>query len=123
MAAHYVGGKCYMKKLYSFFLFGELILFSIIFSQSLYEVYGLSHIGDTKLAGYKIDKASSEMLENVYDYLIKQEADIQIIKMPLSQKDTDLINYDIYHTNVSSVFHFQGLSDTQYRYFTLSKND
>ena len=73
-----------MKKLYSFFLFGELILFSIIFSQSLYEVYGLSHIGDTKLAGYKIDKASSEMLGNVYDYLMKQDANIQIIKMPLS---------------------------------------
>lgn len=112
-----------MKKLYSFFLFGELILFSIIFSQSLYEVYGLSHIGDTKLAGYKIDKASSEMLGNVYDYLMKQDANIQIIKMPLSQEETDVINYEIYHTNVSSIFHFQGLSDTQYSYFMLSKDD
>ena len=111
-----------MKKLYSFFLFGELILFSIIFSQSLYEVYGLSHIGDTKLAGYKIDKASSEMLGNVYDYLMKQDANIQIIKMPLSQEETDVINYEIYHTNVSSIFHFQGLSDTQYSYFMLSKD-
>ena len=43
--------------------------------------------------------------------------------MPLSQEETDVINYEIYHTNVSSIFHFQGLSDTQYSYFMLSKDD
>lgn len=112
-----------MKKLYSFFLLGEFILLSIIFSKSLYEIYGLSHIGDTKLAEYRIEKSSPEILGNVYDYLMKQELKVQIIKMPISKENNNTINYEIYHTDISSVFHFQGLSDTQYSYYNLSKED
>lgn len=112
-----------MKKLYVFFLFGELLLCSIIFSRSLYEVYGLSHIGDTKLDGYRLEKATPEILGNLYDYLVEQNAEIQIIKMPFSEEDTEVIHYEIYHTDISSVFQFQGLSDTQYSCFPLSKEE
>ena len=112
-----------MKKLYFIFLLGEYILLSIIFTSSLYEVYGLNHIGDTKLFGYKIENATSEILGNVYDYLDKSDAYIQIIKMPLSKDDVDAIKYEIYHTEPSRIHKFQGLSNTQYSYYMLSKED
>lgn len=114
--------KIDVKKLFSFFLLGELILFSIIFSKSLYEVYGLSHIGDTKLTGYKLENASSEKLSDIYDYLVEKGVNVQIIKMPFSQ-DSEEINYEIYHSDISNVFQFVGLSDSHYAYHSLTKED
>lgn len=111
-----------MKKIFSFFLLGELVLLSIIFSKSLYEVYGLSHIGDTKLTGYKLEDASSEKLGHIYDYLQEKGANVQIIKMPISQ-DSKKINYDIYHNNISDVFQFVSVSDSHYAYYSLTKED
>lgn len=111
-----------MKKLFSLFLLGELLLFSVIFSKSLYEVYGLSHIGDTKLTGYKLENVSSEKLGDIYDCLMEKGVTVQIIKMPISQ-DSEEINYEIYHSDISRVFQFVGLSDSHYAYHSLAKED
>ena len=112
-----------MKKIYTFFLLGELILFSIIFSRSVYDIYGLSHIGDTSLNGYKVEKATADVLGKVYDSLMEQNAVIQIIKMPISRENSQVTNYEIYHTNVDSIFHYVSVSDNQYQYLSLEKDD
>nr|MBP3598898.1 hypothetical protein [Eubacterium sp.] len=112
-----------MKKIYTFFLLGQLLLYSIIFSKSLYEVYGLNHIGDTSLFGYKIEEMTPDVMSELYDNLIKEKADVQIIKMPISKERPEITNYEIYHTNIASVFRFVGLSDNQYQYYDLQKED
>lgn len=112
-----------MKKIFTLFLLGQFLLFSIIFSRSIYEIYGLTHIGDTSLKGYKIEKYDHDTLNKLYEYLTEEKAKIQVIKMPISKESQNKTTYDIYHTNIGDVFRFAGLSDNQYFYHALKKED
>lgn len=110
-----------MKKVLAIFLLGQLLVFSYIFNTSIYEVYGLTHIGDTELTKYLIADATPEQLEVLYQSIDERQLPLQIIKTPMSEDD--MIVYEIYHSSINDINRFVGLSKTQYRYFTLTKED
>lgn len=112
-----------MKKIYTIFLIGQLLILSFIFNKSIYDLYGLSHIGDTSLNGYKIGSIKQENLSRLYDALLEENATIQLIKTPISKSDSNQTDYEIYHSDISSVRKFVSVSDNQYTYFDLTKED
>lgn len=110
-----------MKKIYTIYLAGLMIIFSYIFTYSIYEIYGLNNIGDTSLDQYQIKYQSSEDLLNLYNELIEENATFQIVKNPISEEKNTY--YDIYHTDINSVNQFVGISDNTYRYFAMTEDE
>lgn len=110
-----------MKKIYTIYLAGLMIIFSYIFTYSIYEIYGLNNIGDTSLDQYQIKYQSSEDLLNLYNELIEENATFQIVKNPISEDKNTY--YDIYHTDINSVNQFVGISDNTYRYFAMTEDE
>lgn len=53
-----------------------MIIFSYIFTYSIYEIYGLNNIGDTLLDKYQIKYQSSEDLLSLYNKIIEENAEI-----------------------------------------------
>ncbi|SFR93964.1 hypothetical protein [Anaeromicropila populeti] len=113
-----------MKKIYILFLLGQLIIFSYIFSNSIYDIYGLSHIGDTKLERYVIEQSTPDILSKVYEKLIEKNAEIQIVKMPISKDDNfEVTIYQIYHTNIEHVKKFKSISKNHYEYYKMTQDE
>lgn len=109
-----------MKKVLTIFLCGQLLIFTYIFHSSIYEVYGLLHIGDTTLSCYYVNHANREQLSMLYDVLNEKQLPIQIINTPISE---DKIIYEIHHTQVEELNQFVGLGKTNYHYYKLTKED
>lgn len=110
-----------MKKIYTIYLAGLMIIFSYIFTFSIYEIYGLNNIGDTSLDKYQIKYQSGEELLDLYNKIIEENAEIQIVKNPISEDKNTY--YDIYHTEINSVNQFTGISDNIYRYFPMTEDE
>lgn len=110
-----------MKKIYIIYLTGLMIIFSYIYSNSIYEIYGLNNIGDSSLNVYQVDYKSGEDLLKVYKELIEENAEFQIVKNPMS--DDGNTYYDIYHTDIKSVKQFVGISHNVYRYFKMTEDE
>lgn len=111
----------YMKKIYIIYLTGLMIIFSYIYTNSIYEIYGLNNIGDSSLNEYQVDYKSGEDLLKVYKGLIEENAEFQIVKNPMS--DDGNTYYDIYHTDINSVKQFVGISHNVYRYFKMTEDE
>ncbi|MGI8387648.1 hypothetical protein [Robertmurraya sp. P23] len=110
-----------MKKIYTIYLTGFMIIFSYIFTYSIYEIYGLNNLGDTSLSQYEIKYNSGEELIKVYNGLIEEDAVFQIVKNPMSEDKNTY--YDIYHTDINSVKKFVGISNNVYRYFQMTVDE
>lgn len=110
-----------MKKVYTIYLSGLMLIFSYIFTYSIYEIYGLNNIGDPSLSKYQISYESGRDLLNVYNGLVQEDAVFQIIKNPMSEDENTY--YDIYHSDIDSVDKFVGISNNIYRYFTMTKDE
>lgn len=110
-----------MKKIYIIYLTGLMIIFSYIYTNSIYEIHGLNNIGDSSLVEYQVDYKSGEDLLKVYNGLVEANAEIQIVKNPLSEDGNTY--YDIYHTDINSVKKFVGISHNVYRYFKITKDE
>lgn len=98
-----------------------MVIFSYIFTFSIYEIYGLNNIGDSSLNEYEIKYETGADLLNVYHGLIEEGSVFQIIKNPMSE-DTNTY-YDIYHTNIDSVNKFVGIAENVYRYFYMTEDE
>lgn len=115
---------CKMKKIYILFLLGQLVIFSYIFNNSIYDIYGLSHIGDTKLERYVIEQSTPDILNKVYDELNAKNAAIQIVKMPISEDyDFEVTVYQVYHTNIEHVKKFKSISKNHYEYYQMTRDE
>ncbi|MEK5147957.1 hypothetical protein MKX53_13140 [Psychrobacillus sp. FSL K6-4615] len=110
-----------MKKIYIIYLTGLMIIFSYIYTNSIYEIHGLNNIGDSSLNEYQVDYKSGEDLLKVYKGLIEEKAEFQVVKNPIS--DDGNTYYDIYHTDINSVKQFVGISHNIYRYFKMTEDD
>lgn len=110
-----------MKKIYIIYLTGLMIIFSYIYTNSIYEIHGLNNIGDSSLKEYQVDYKSGEDLLKVYKGLIEENAEFQIVKNPMS--DDGNTYYDIYHTDINSVKQFVGISHNVYRYFKMTEDE
>ncbi|QAA32238.1 hypothetical protein [Clostridium manihotivorum] len=110
-----------MKKIYAIYLVGLMLIFSYVFNNSIYEIYGLNNIGDTSLTQYQISDTQGENLLKVYKELTANNAKFQIVKTPISGNDK--IYYDIYHTDIDSIKKIVGVSNNIYRYFKMTQDD
>lgn len=110
-----------MKKIYIIYLSGLMLIFSYIFTFSIYEIYGLNNVGDSSLNEYQIKYESGQDLAKVYHALIEKNADFQIVKNPMSEDSNTY--YDVYHSDIDSVKRFVGISDNVYRYFEMSEDE
>ncbi|PMC36291.1 hypothetical protein CJ195_15905 [Bacillus sp. UMB0899] len=110
-----------MKKIYIIYLTGLMIIFSYIYSNSIYEIYGLNNIGDSSLNEYQIDYKSGQDLLKVYKGLIEENAEIQMVKNPVSEDGNTY--YDIYHTDIKSFKKFVGISNNVFRYFKMTEDE
>lgn len=113
-----------MKKLFTFFFIGQMIICGYIFNKSIFEIYTLNNFGDPSLNKYSISMKSdltSDKLENLYDYLINNENKIQVIKMPIS--NTNELIFKIYNSDDSNVNKLKGISDNVFEYYQLTKNE
>lgn len=111
-----------MKKLFTIFIFGQLVICSILFNKSIYSIYGVMYIGDTSLNGYRIEDFDSNQVELLYDQLVKEDATLQVIKMPIS-KELDTVDYHIYHSDVENISKFISISNNHYKYDSLTKEE
>lgn len=111
----------YMKKIYIIYLTGLMIIFSYIYTNSIYEIYGLNNIGDSSLNEYKVDYETGQDLLKVYKGLIEENVDFQIVKNPMSEDGKTY--YDIYHTDINSVKQYVGISNNVYRYFKMTEDE
>lgn len=110
-----------MKKIYIIYLTGLMIIFSYIYTNSIYEIYGLNNIGDSSLNEYKVDYETGQDLLKVYKGLIEENVDFQIVKNPMSEDGKTY--YDIYHTDINSVKQYVGISNNVYRYFKMTEDE
>ncbi|MCY6355304.1 hypothetical protein [Clostridium sp. ZS2-4] len=110
-----------MKKIFTIYLLGLILIFSYIFDNSIYEIYGLKNIGDTSLIKYQICDTKGENLVKIYKELIENNATFQIVKTPISEDEN--IYYDIYHTDINSIKKIIGVSHNIYRYFQMTQDD
>lgn len=110
-----------MKKIYIIYLTGLMIIFSYIYTNSIYEIYGLNNIGDSSLNEYKVDYETGQDLLKVYKGLIEENVDFQIVKNPMSEDGKTY--YDIYHTDINSVKQYVGISNNIYRYFKMTEDE
>lgn len=110
-----------MKKIYTIYLTGLMIIFSYLFTYSIYEMYGLNNLGDNSLSQYQIKYNSGEELKKVYNSLIDEDAVFQIVKNPMSEDK--FTYYNIYHTDINSVKKFVGISNNVYRYFEMTEDE
>lgn len=110
-----------MKKIYIIYLTGLMIIFSYIYTNSIYEIYGLNNIGDSSLNEYKVDYETGQDLLKVYKGLIEENVDFQIVKNPKSEDGKTY--YDIYHTDINSVKQYVGISNNVYRYFKMTEDE
>ncbi|WP_142414173.1 hypothetical protein [Hathewaya massiliensis] len=110
-----------MKKIYAIYLVGLMLIFSYIFNNSIYEIYGLNNIGDTSLREYQVCDLQGDKLLKVYEGLVENNATFQIVKTPISEDEN--IYYDIYHTDIKSIKKIIGVSNNIYRYFEITQDD
>lgn len=110
-----------MKKIYAIYLAGLMLIFSYIFNNSIYEIYGLNNIGDTSLREYQVCETQGEKLLKVYKGLTQNNATFQIVKTPISEDGN--IYYDIYHTDINSIKRITGVSHNIYRYFKITQDE
>ncbi|QUG41262.1 hypothetical protein KD050_18600 [Psychrobacillus sp. INOP01] len=110
-----------MKKIYIIYLSGLMIIFSYIYTKSIYEIHGLNNIGDSSLNEYQVEYNSGEDLLKVYKGLVEENAEFQLVKNPMS--DDGNTYYDIYHTDINSVKQFVGISHNVYRYFKMTEDE
>lgn len=116
-----------MKKLFIIFLFAQMLLVSIIFNQSVYDIVELNNVGDPKLEGYALQEFTGEDLNQLFDeiMIVSEQgvsADLQLIKTPVTQDQTML--YDIYHNNVADLDQVKSIKTNRlFIYHTLTKED
>ncbi|WP_347942601.1 hypothetical protein AAEY33_28060 (plasmid) [Peribacillus simplex] len=110
-----------MKKIYIYLFDWLMIIFSYIYTNSIYEIYGLNNIGDSSLNEYKVDYETGQDLLKVYKGLIEENVDFQIVKNPMSEDGKTY--YDIYHTDINSVKQYVGISNNVYRYFKMTEDE
>ncbi|MEK3988499.1 hypothetical protein [Robertmurraya sp. FSL R5-0851] len=110
-----------MKKIYIIYLTGLMIIFSYIYTNSIYEIYGLNNIGNSSLNEYQVDYESGQDLLKVYEGLREENAQFQIVKNPMSEDGNTY--YDVYHTDINSVKQFVGISDNVFRYYKMTEEE
>ncbi|NLM36419.1 MAG: hypothetical protein GX206_13340 [Clostridiales bacterium] len=92
-----------MKKLLFIFLLGQMLIISFLFGNSIYNIYILNNLVDSRLEAYKISEASAEKLSVFYDSFIKENENLSlaIVKMPVTDDESTTV-YNVYHTNVAN---------------------
>lgn len=116
-----------MKKLLLIFVSAQILLISIIFNQSVYDIVELNNIGDSKLKGYVLQDYNGGNLSQLYDEIMgicgyPQECSLQLIKTPVSQDQVFL--YNIYHSNIEQINRIPSIRpDRSFIYYSLTKED
>lgn len=113
-----------MKKILIAFFVGQMLLISLIFNQSIYDIYTINNKGEQGLETWNIENANAQLLGEFYDYYNQEYSDysLQIIKMPISEKYTSL--YEIYHNHMDRVKkQYSVTSDTEFKYYPLEREE
>lgn len=110
-----------MKKILIIFLCGQLLIFSYMFNKSVYEIYGLINIGDTSLKEYTLVNGNFDNKSKLYDYLESNKKKVQVLKTPMTNDNS--VTYEIYHNHVDSILKYISISDNNYEYYDLNKEE
>lgn len=80
-----------------------MLIISFLFGNSIYNIYILNNLVDSRLEAYKISEASAEKLSVFYDSFIKENENLSlaIVKMPVTDDESTTV-YNVYHTNVAN---------------------
>lgn len=113
-----------MKKILLAFFVGQMLLISLIFNQSIYDIYTINNKGEQGLEAWCIEDANAQTLGDFYDYFEDKYSDysLQVVKMPISEEYTSL--YEIYHNHMERVNRqFSVTKDTEFRYYPLDRDE
>lgn len=72
-----------------------MIIFSYIYTNSIYEIHGLNNIGDSSLNEYQVDYKSGEDLLKVYKGLIEEKAEFQVVKTLFQMMEIPIMIFTI----------------------------
>lgn len=89
-----------MKKFMTLFLIGQMLVVSIIYARSLYDIFLLRNMGASGMYEYYLDEAEGSNLGKLYDALKAEDAKVEIIKEPVT--DDGIMEFDVMDTgNIS----------------------
>lgn len=111
-----------MKKFMLLFIIGQLFVYSFIFSKSFYDVYILNNITNSNLNAYYIDDVTGNNLERIYNCLVEYNAEIEIVKEPVS--NNSIQEYRVLYSNNLKISKKVPINkDKKITYAELSKDD